>query len=98
MTIPPKITIITVCLNCEKTVEKTIQSVVSQSHEGIEYIIVDGQSSDGTLDIIQRCRSKISCLVSEKDSGIYNAMNKGLGLMTGDIVLFLNAGDYLYDD
>ncbi len=94
----PKITIITVCLNSEEVIEKTIQSVVSQNYKNIEYIIIDGNSSDGTLDIIKKYQSSISRLVSEKDSGIYNAMNKGLRLMSGDMVLFLNAGDFLYDN
>jgi glycosyltransferase involved in cell wall biosynthesis len=94
----PKISIITVCLNSKDGIERTIQSVLSQGYENIEYIIIDGKSSDGTLDIIGRYKSKIALLVSEEDKGIYNAMNKGLGLMTGEIVLFLNSGDYLFDN
>jgi glycosyltransferase involved in cell wall biosynthesis len=88
-----KISIITVCYNGGKTIEKTIQSVLSQTYENIEYIIIDGQSKDNTLEIINRYRNKISKLVSEKDQGMYDALNKGITLATGDIVGILNADD-----
>jgi len=71
--------------------------VLAQSYRTIEYIIVDGKSTDGTLAVVEQYRSGISLVVSEEDQGIYDAMNKGLGLMSGEVVLFLNAGDYLYD-
>jgi glycosyltransferase involved in cell wall biosynthesis len=88
-----KISIITVCYNGGKTIEKTIQSVLSQTYENIEYIIIDGMSKDNTLEIINRYRHKISTLVSEKDNGMYDALNKGVKLATGDIVGILNADD-----
>jgi len=88
-----KISIITVCYNAGKTIEKTIQSVLSQTYENIEYIIIDGMSKDNTLEIIKKYRHKISKLVSEKDQGMYDALNKGVSLATGDIVGILNADD-----
>ena len=89
-----KITVITVCFNSEKTIERTIQSVTSQSWINKEHIIIDGKSTDNTLKIIQKYRSNIEFLISEKDSGIYEAMNKGMALATGDIICFLNSDDY----
>ncbi len=92
-----KVSIITVCLNAQNTIEVTIQSVLSQTYQNIEYIIVDGVSTDGTGQVISRYQDKISKIVSEKDSGIYDAMNKGVRLATGDIIYFLNADDRFYD-
>jgi glycosyltransferase involved in cell wall biosynthesis len=92
------LTIITVCLNSEALIEKTIRSVTSQDYPQIEYIIIDGGSIDGTFEILQNYQSKITILISEKDNGIYDAMNKGLAHATGDLVYFLNSGDYLADD
>ena len=94
-----KITIVTVCYNAEETIEKTIESVVSQDYTDIEYLIVDGKSTDRTLGIVNRYQD-ISYIrvISEKDSGLYNAMNKGADLATGDYILYLNSGDYLYDN
>jgi len=94
----PKISIITIVYNNVRDIEHTILSVINQSYSNIEYIIIDGASTDGTLDIIQKYRGSIDILVSEKDSGIYDAMNKGLVKATGDYVLFLNSGDELYDN
>ena len=91
-----KVSIITVCLNSEMTIEQTIQSVINQTYSNIEYIIIDGKSTDRTLEILNKYMDRISILVSEKDEGIYDAMNKGLKLATGDIIYFLNSGDYLY--
>lgn len=90
-----KITIITVAYNSEKTIEATIKSVTNQKKEGLdlEYIIVDGNSSDNTIRIIDKYKRKISKVVSENDSGIYDAMNKGIMLSTGDIIGFLNSDD-----
>jgi glycosyltransferase involved in cell wall biosynthesis len=93
-----KISIITVCKNAENIIEKTIQSVLSQSYENIEYIIIDGASTDNTNAIIQKYRDQVSSSISEKDHGIYNAMNKGIKVATGDIVFFLNAGDIFSDE
>lgn len=92
-----KISIITVCYNSAATIESTIKSVTSQDYPNIEYIIVDGGSTDGTLDIINRYTS-VSILVSEPDHGIYDAMNKGIGLATGDVIGTLNADDFYIDN
>jgi len=92
-----KISIITVCLNSEKTIESTIQSVVNQTCDNIEYIIIDGVSKDNTLNIIQKYSNKISLVISEKDRGIYDAMNKGIKNSSGEIIYFLNSGDYFFD-
>ncbi|MCA5004209.1 glycosyltransferase family 2 protein [Sphingobacterium bovistauri] len=94
----PKISIITIVYNNVRDIEHTILSVINQTYTNIEYIIIDGASTDGTLDIIHKYRGSIDVLVSEKDSGIYDAMNKGLTRATGDYVLFLNSGDELYDN
>ena len=92
-----KVSIITVCYNAFDYIEKTIESILIQTYGNIEYLIIDGGSNDGTLDIILKYNNKISKIISEKDSGIYDAMNKGLELATGDVVYFLNADDVLYD-
>ena len=91
-----KISIITVCLNAAQTIENAIISVISQPYPNIEYIIIDGKSTDGTSDIINKYRDRISVYVSEKDEGIYDAMNKGIGLATGDFIYFLGSDDILY--
>lgn len=91
----PKISIITVVFNGEKYIEKTVQSVVNQDYKNIEYIIIDGGSTDNTLNILKKYQDKISQIVSEKDRGIYDAMNKGQALATGDLIWFLNGGDYI---
>lgn len=93
-----KISIITVVFNGHSLLERTIKSVLIQTYPHIEYIIIDGASKDGTLDIIDKYRPRIQTIISEKDKGIYDAMNKGLSAATGDYVLFLNAGDELYSD
>ncbi len=88
-----KVSIITVCFNSEKTIERTINSVLSQSYSNIEYIIVDGDSKDSTIQIIEKYKNSIQKFVSEKDEGIYDAINKGISLSTGDIVGILNSDD-----
>lgn len=93
-----KVSIITVCYNSSKCIEKTIKSVVQQTYPDIEYIIIDGGSTDGTIDIINRYKEKIDLVISEKDSGIYDAFNKGIRNSTGELITFLNAGDYYLND
>ncbi|HPS54272.1 MAG TPA: glycosyltransferase family 2 protein [Sedimentisphaerales bacterium] len=88
-----KISIITVCLNSAATIEDTVKSVICQEHKDIEYLIIDGGSTDGTLEIINRYRDKISRIISEPDNGIYDAMNKGICLAAGEVVGCLNADD-----
>ncbi len=90
----PLISIITITLNAEKYLEQTIQSVLNQTYKNIEYIIVDGGSTDGTLGIIEKYKNAIDRIISEKDEGIADAMNKGTILATGDYVIFLHADDY----
>lgn len=92
----PLISIITVTYNTEKLLERTIRSIIEQTYPRIEYIIVDGKSKDGTLEIVKKYEQHISKWISEKDKGIYDAMNKGLALATGDYVLFMNSGDELF--
>lgn len=94
----PKFSVITVCYNAQATIEDTIQSVIAQTYHHVEYIIVDGASKDRTLSIINRYRDRIATIVSEPDKGLYDAMNKGLRLATGDYVCFLNAGDSFHED
>ncbi len=95
-----KISIVTVTYNCQKLIEKTMLSVLGQSYEDIEYIIIDSKSTDGTLGIVSKYANvdKRINYISEKDEGIYNAMNKSIKYFTGQYVLFLNAGDYLFSD
>lgn len=89
-----KVSIITVCYNSAKTIEQTIQSVINQFYINIEYIIIDGGSTDGTLNIIKKYEDKISYWVSEPDDGLYDAMNKGISVATGDIVGIINSDDW----
>ena len=91
-------TLITVTLNSQKTILKTIDSINNQTYKEFEYIIIDGGSSDGTLDLIKTNLKKKYILLSEKDKGIYNAMNKGIKLSNGKYVAFLNSDDWLEND
>jgi glycosyltransferase involved in cell wall biosynthesis len=90
----PKVTIITVAYNSEKTIEDTLKSVTNQTYKNIEYIIVDGKSNDDTLKICDKYSAKITKIISEKDKGIYDAMNKGIECATGDIIGILNSDDF----
>jgi len=92
-----KITIITVCLNSAKTIAQTIKSVRDQQYDEIEYIVIDGGSTDGTLDIIRENEDIISYWISEPDRGLYDAMNKGIKLARGELTMFLNSDDW-YDN
>jgi len=93
-----KISIITVSYNSAKTIESTIQSVLNQDYHDIEYIIIDGSSTDGTKNILDRYKRQISHITSEPDRGIYDAMNKGILLATGDVIGMLNADDFYIND
>lgn len=88
-----KISIVTVSFNCSDTIEETIKSVLCQTYKNIEYVIIDGASTDGTLSIIERYSTQLAYWVSEKDKGIFDAMNKSLDHISGDYILYLNAGD-----
>jgi glycosyltransferase involved in cell wall biosynthesis len=92
----PKLSVITIVYNNAADIERTMLSVLGQTYPDIEYIIVDGLSTDGTLDIINKYKDRLGRLISEKDEGIYDAMNKGLAAATGDYVLFMNSGDELF--
>lgn len=96
-----KISIITVCFNAKSSLEKTFRSICEQSYREIEYIIVDGASTDGSLELLQSLKQEYSDrdikIISEKDNGIYDAMNKGLRLASGKYLWFINAGDFIYE-
>jgi glycosyltransferase involved in cell wall biosynthesis len=93
-----KLSIITINLNNKEGLIKTIQSVVSQTRKDFEFIVIDGGSIDGSKEIIEKSSEEINYWISEPDRGIYNAMNKGILKSSGDYLLFLNSGDYLYDN
>ena len=93
----PKLSIITVCLNSSISIERTIRSVINQSFQNYEYLIIDGGSNDGTIAIIQKYLNKISYFKSEPDNGIYNALNKGIKASKGEYLFFLNSGDIIYN-
>lgn len=92
------ISIITVCYNSEKTIKNTIQSVLNQDYKNIEYVIIDGGSTDNTLNIINEYESKIAKVISEKDRGMYDAINKGIKMSSGEIVGILNSDDEFYSN
>jgi len=92
----PKLSVITIVYNNAKAIERTMLSVLNQTYANIEYIVIDGASTDGTKEIIQKYSERLAQFVSEPDQGIYDAMNKGLALATGNYVLFMNSGDEIY--
>ncbi len=92
------ISIITVVKNAESTIEKCIKSVLNQNYKNIQYIIIDGNSSDKTMSTINKYKDKISVVLSENDKGIWDAMNKGIKLAKGEIIGFLNSDDYYYEN
>lgn len=94
----PLITVITVCYNCASALEKTILSVINQKYKKLEYIIIDGGSTDGTQQVIQKYSPYISTWLSESDGGVYWGMNKGIALATGEWINFMNAGDTFVSD
>lgn len=94
----PILSVITVVRNCVDTIENTILSVINQSYSNIEYIVIDGNSSDGTKDIINKYKDQIYLFVSENDDGIYDAMNKGINNANGKFVNFMNAGDIFFNN
>ena len=91
----PKLSIITVCFNNKEGLERTIKSVIRQTYANYEYIIIDGGSTDGTIDVIKKYNENIAYWISEPDSGIYNAMNKGIKMAKGEYCYFLNSDDYI---
>jgi len=93
-----KFSIITINLNNKSGLENTIKSVIGQDHKNFEFIVVDGASTDGSVDVIEKNKTNIEKTISEKDSGIYNAMNKGIKASKGEYLLFLNSGDYLVNE
>jgi len=94
----PALTVITIVYNNVRDIERTIKSVLNQTHKNLEYIIIDGKSTDGTMAVIDKYRTQLSKVVSEPDKGIYDAMNKGLAMAKGDYILFMNSGDEIYDE
>ncbi len=94
----PKITIVTVVFNDIKNIASTIQSVINQDYPNFEYIIIDGCSTDGTVDLIKKYDDKVDYWISECDEGIYDAMNKGICVATGDWIVFMNSGDKFHND
>jgi glycosyltransferase involved in cell wall biosynthesis len=93
----PVLSVITVVFNNAKDIERTMLSVLNQTYSNIEYLVIDGNSTDGTKAIIEKYRSRIAVFITEKDNGIYDAMNKGLAKATGDYVVFMNSGDEFFE-
>jgi glycosyltransferase involved in cell wall biosynthesis len=94
--VQPVLSVITVVYNNVRDIERTILSVLNQTYPNIDYVVIDGDSTDGTMDIINKYRDRIAKVVSEKDRGIYDAMNKALTLTSGDYIMFMNSGDEFY--
>ena len=93
----PKVTIVTACYNRAATIRETIESVLAQDYDNVEYIIIDGASTDGTQKIVEEYASRLAHFVSEPDHGMYEALNKGLRMATGDIIGWVHSDDVLYD-
>ena len=93
-----KLSIITINLNNKSGLAKTIESIVNQTYKGFEYVVIDGNSTDGSVDLIKDYTSEISLWISEPDTGIYNAMNKGIKKANGEYCLFINSGDILFNE
>ena len=89
----PLLSIITICYNIKDEIEKTCQSIVNQTWQDFEWIVVDGGSNDGTVDVLNKYRSRMNVFISERDKGVYNAMNKGIKLASGEWLSFMNGGD-----
>ncbi len=98
MSLLPSVSIITICYNAEKFIEQTIQSVLNQTYPDIQYIIIDGASTDRTIDIIEKYKESIDVVLSELDNGIADAMNKAIPYCNGDYILFLHADDFLISE
>ena len=96
--IRPLVSIITVVYNSERFIEKTIKSIINQTYPNVEYLIVDGASTDGTVEIIKKYEKYISKWISEKDNGLYDAMNKAIKIASGDYLWFINSGDEIYTE
>ncbi len=94
----PLVSVVTVVLNCAQHIEETIQSIICQTYQPIEYIVIDGGSTDGTLDILRKYDDKIDYFVSERDGGIYYAMNKAITASKGEWIIFMNAGDRFFSE
>lgn len=92
----PLLSVITVVYNNVKDIERTMLSVLDQTYERIEYLVIDGKSTDGTVEVIEKYRSRLAVFITQKDAGIYDAMNKGLSKATGNYVVFMNSGDEFY--
>lgn len=97
MSTKPTISVITITYNAEEVLEETMQSVINQTYPNIEYLIIDGKSKDTTLQIVEKYKQHVDKIISEPDKGLYDAMNKGIKLASGDYILFMNAGDLFYD-
>lgn len=93
-----RVSVVTVCYNAVDDIEKTMLSVLDQTYENIEYIVIDGGSTDGTVEVIKKYEKRLAYWVSEPDKGIYDAMNKGLDFSTGEWINFMNAGDVFYSE
>jgi glycosyltransferase involved in cell wall biosynthesis len=92
----PKLTVVTIVYNNVRDIERTVFSVLNQTYLNIEYLVIDGASNDGTLEILRKYEGRLTKLISEKDKGIYDAMNKGLAMASGEYILFMNSGDEIY--